>query len=848
MRESRPKAVALTMALLSVGALQLLAAPPSEAQAAGFPQCDIPLDVMFAFDTTGSMGPTIDAAKAGGLALMGAIRAAVADSRFGASNYRDYNGFYSFPGYSNTFGTFGDYPYQLNQPLTTDTSAVQAAINSLTIGNGADFPESLSRTAYESRFLAWRPAALKVLVIFTDAQAHDQDFAGMNYGQDPGRDAIGSTADDLDFETVANQLAQDGVRVVGVGVGVNVGEPYLRHLADTTGGAFALLTGDFVTTVRDLILGLLPKPLTGGTSIGVHAELSNPANPFVDVGPVTSGPATMSNFSRIVHRDLPTQLDGFVDVVNSGSRTTLQPGLAFAHSNETVAEVSLLSGLVYARDLHAVAESTTTPFATASSTAGSEFGRLRVNGMDIPLPVPPNTLIPIPGVGILVLYEVTTATTANKASEVLVNMIHLVVDTAQVRGDITVGKAYAGTTCGPALGAVQRTSDNDNGSGKDAPDTAATAMKLTPPAVFQGRLVDRDDVADYYSVAAAPGMKVEALMLPSTRAEVAVYPPTATPGVVAGTPNFDLYLREPGTFNTRVNSTLPLSAPDRVELNVDKAGDWVIQVQRAEAQPGNYTFAVVVTPIALLPDDQAVGPDAGDTCATATNPASEFVAGTLQGNDFRDFWTLQGQLGEVMSVVMKPTEDLDGADFDLYLHGPTCAEVASSTLGKGLIPKGTPEAITNIPVLVTGTYKVEVRRMNGIGNYYLDLRSARPFPTLPNNDATLGTDAGNSCATATALPAPAGAFEGAMLDADPADFYKVNVNVGQRVVVTLVPSPGNDIRLSFLGPGCSPAAVVNTTPALQYVTFGPATAGGSYAIGVTRNIGGGNYLFTVAVV
>ena len=102
---------------------------------------------------------------------------------------------------------------------TDNITDVANTINGLWLGYGADWPEDYTRALYEVISVGWRPHTKKIVVLFGDAPTHDLDFAGYNFGGDPGRDAVAQTDDDLEFETVVQQVADEGVSVIAVDSG-----------------------------------------------------------------------------------------------------------------------------------------------------------------------------------------------------------------------------------------------------------------------------------------------------------------------------------------------------------------------------------------------------------------------------------------------------------------------------------------------------------------------------------------------------------------------------------------------------------------------------------------------------
>ena len=152
------------------------------------------IDVVFAFDQSGSMGPIIEGAKAEAKELMETIAARFWTERFGLMGFSDYV----------------DFPYRLYQPLTNDYDAVQSAIDSLSLADGGDAPESYGRAMYESFAdpdVGWDSDARRYLVIFGDSYPHDPDA---------GRDEILGTDDDLRLDDVLTQMKAGDITMIFV--------------------------------------------------------------------------------------------------------------------------------------------------------------------------------------------------------------------------------------------------------------------------------------------------------------------------------------------------------------------------------------------------------------------------------------------------------------------------------------------------------------------------------------------------------------------------------------------------------------------------------------------------------
>ncbi|WBL14498.1 Calx-beta domain-containing protein [Sutcliffiella sp. NC1] len=179
------------------------------------------IDVVFAIDTTGSMGGAIEVAKARSIEIMNNIKSKVEDSSFGLVTFQDYPGSFTYPGYSSTYGGYSDKPFTLHQPVTSDINAVSNEINKLYASGGADWPESYTRALYEMAVGTpkWRDNAKKVVILIGDAPTHDLSFAGYNFGGDPGPDGIAGTSDDLVFTDVVKQLNDKEITVLALQAG-----------------------------------------------------------------------------------------------------------------------------------------------------------------------------------------------------------------------------------------------------------------------------------------------------------------------------------------------------------------------------------------------------------------------------------------------------------------------------------------------------------------------------------------------------------------------------------------------------------------------------------------------------
>jgi len=235
----------------------------------------VPLDVLFILDLSSSLIQELDECKSEATNMMNQISSSYADSKFGVASFMDYPGTFTYPGYSEEYGDAGDgdYAWNLDQDLTTNTGVVATTINNLVMGFGGDVPQDYSRVLYESQFVGWRANAIKVVVLMGDAPTHDEDFyAPFTFGGDPGRDAIAQTADDLDFQTIVGELASADIHIVTINSYTGAPDPFatfsFTYMAEQTGGLYREL-GD-VSDIPETIVNAV-KSTAKFTSITLRA-------------------------------------------------------------------------------------------------------------------------------------------------------------------------------------------------------------------------------------------------------------------------------------------------------------------------------------------------------------------------------------------------------------------------------------------------------------------------------------------------------------------------------------------------------------------------------------------------
>jgi hypothetical protein len=245
-------------ALLIVLALGLVA--PAAAQADTPPHTD----VLFVFDTTGSMGDAIQEAQDEVQQSMAQISASLPDVQYGlasmadyGSSFINYNGQPEISPYDDENTT--DIPWTLHQAITPNQAAISSELLKLSADGGGDLPEAYGRALYESTSnpaVGWRPGARGIIVLIADDVPHDDELnlgipqalwvrSPFNTGIDPGADNTLGTGDDLDWQAVLHKLATDGRPLEYVDFrGEEEYLPYWQSWAGSTGGIVISAKGE----------------------------------------------------------------------------------------------------------------------------------------------------------------------------------------------------------------------------------------------------------------------------------------------------------------------------------------------------------------------------------------------------------------------------------------------------------------------------------------------------------------------------------------------------------------------------------------------------------------------------
>lgn len=174
---------------------------------------NVPVDIVFILDTTGSMGEEIARLKSTLLIIHDNLTASniPVDIRFGMVMYKDK----------------GDAYITKTVPFTADAEAFQKTISRIEAFGGGDDPEDMqSALEVSMKDMKWRDKGVKMAFLITDASAH------IDYGQQ--------------FTLLeSSRLAREkGIKIFSVGTGGLAvdGEINLRQIAQYTMGKYIFLT------------------------------------------------------------------------------------------------------------------------------------------------------------------------------------------------------------------------------------------------------------------------------------------------------------------------------------------------------------------------------------------------------------------------------------------------------------------------------------------------------------------------------------------------------------------------------------------------------------------------------
>lgn len=240
------------------------------------------IDIEFAFDTTGSMRPSLERAKKDGERIVEGVRDAFPGTRFAVVSFRDYGNL--------------DGEYEVLQPMTDDLSAVQGAFtklrpvdNTSPLNTAAEEYNLVLYKSYTDAEIGWRPEARKVVVVIGDAEPHGAGASGLSPCRDTTLDYHGLKTPDVLAGMRAAKRTLVMIRQLSPATTVSLG--CYEAMAERAYAGGAARNGDaedlaepILALVENALAPVTLRPDVGvalpGGSAGYTATVSNP-NDFV---------------------------------------------------------------------------------------------------------------------------------------------------------------------------------------------------------------------------------------------------------------------------------------------------------------------------------------------------------------------------------------------------------------------------------------------------------------------------------------------------------------------------------------------------------------------------------------
>lgn len=229
-----------------------------------------PIDLIFVIDTTGSMYDDIASVKSSASDIVNALDSKTNDYRVAVVDYRDYP--------QSPYGQPGlDYVYKLDLPFSNDKNTIVNSINSLSLGYGMDWQESvysaLVKTMTDSNKdpsnasnYGWRKNVTKTIILMGDAPPHDPEpWPGSN------------TLSDVTYWS----QNIDPVIVYSVVIGYDSTTfKAFSEISEKTGGKVytSPTASDIVDTIIEVIGDIGSTPTNRGVTLNINPKI-NVSNP-----------------------------------------------------------------------------------------------------------------------------------------------------------------------------------------------------------------------------------------------------------------------------------------------------------------------------------------------------------------------------------------------------------------------------------------------------------------------------------------------------------------------------------------------------------------------------------------
>ena len=205
-----------------------------------------PVDIVFVFDTTGSMRDEVEGVKKVCIRFADKLASKGRDYRLGLVTFWD--------DVRGVYGSGGE--------LTDDAQEFKEWIGAIRVGEGDDAPENDFAALKQASQMSFRQEAQKVFILITDAPPH-------HYGDRPDG-GVSFDDPDLTSQRIAHILSEKAISVYAVAYD----HPDFHDLAEETGGEFYRIGADFTDIIDRIgaiiseqyrLIYISPRPTYDGT-------------------------------------------------------------------------------------------------------------------------------------------------------------------------------------------------------------------------------------------------------------------------------------------------------------------------------------------------------------------------------------------------------------------------------------------------------------------------------------------------------------------------------------------------------------------------------------------------------
>lgn len=206
------------------------------------------VDIAFVIDTTGSMGGAINNVKQNVMSIATEINNSARTTRFALVDFQDHPVMGGGP---------DDYPARVRLDFTSSPLELANAVQTLNLGYGGDWEESVYSGAMAALDLNWRPGVRKIMIIIGDAPAKDPEpVTGYTWQQVAQRaydiDPVEVYSIDVAYGDLSSSIQplveQSGGQLLQ---GSNVSDTIIDAVEHSTNKPFAWVQGPYTVKAGD---------------------------------------------------------------------------------------------------------------------------------------------------------------------------------------------------------------------------------------------------------------------------------------------------------------------------------------------------------------------------------------------------------------------------------------------------------------------------------------------------------------------------------------------------------------------------------------------------------------------